>query len=101
MGIDSELHDRLTRIEDAISVISTAIADIARLDQKHISTVEAMSRAFDEIKETKEEIRSISKRVTSIEIALPILNMTSTWVRAGVIGIISLVGISILALVLK
>jgi hypothetical protein len=94
MNQDPELHDRLTRIEAAISVISTAIVDIARLDQKHISTVEALARVFEEIKAT-------NVRVSAIELALPVLKLTSGWVRAGVVGIIALVGISLIAVVLK
>ena len=94
MNHDPELHDRLTRIEAAISVISTAIVDIARLDQKHISTAEALSRVFEEIKAT-------NVRVSAIELALPVLKLTSGWVRTGVIGIIALVGIAVIGVVLK
>lgn len=94
MSTDPELNDRLSRIEDAIKVISTAIVDIARLDQKHISTVEALGRVFEEIKAT-------NARVAAIELALPVLNLTSGWVRAGVLGILSLVGIALVAVVLR
>jgi len=94
MNTDPELHGRLERIEAAIGAISTAIVDIARLDQKHINTVEALARVFEELKAT-------NARVTAIELALPVLKLTSGWVRTGVIGVLSLVGLALLTLILK
>lgn len=90
----ARIEGAVEEIRDAIKAITTAIVDIARLDQKHVDTTLALTRVFDEIKEVK-------LRVSTIELAMPILNLTSNWVRAGVIGIVALVFMALAALVVK
>lgn len=79
-----EMRSAVGEIRDAIKTISSAIVNIALLDQRHDSAVESLNKEID-------AREALSKRVTAIELALPILTLTSNWVRAGVIGIVSLV----------
>lgn len=84
----------LERMETAMSNMANAITELVRLDQKQIETANGLSRAFAALKE-------LEARIATIELAIPILNLTSGWVRSGVVAVVGIVGFAIIYLVLK
>lgn len=99
---ESHIHEfgqRLAKIEgavvdikEAIKTISVVLQGMATLNQKHIETSAALTRAFN-------EITSLQERVVDIEMALPILKLTSKWVITGVIATVGIVGVAVVYLV--
>jgi hypothetical protein len=108
---------RLTAIEKAVSSTSESMAKLVVLEQKHIETREAMSRAFDEINSQERRIRALEteqqvlgasshceshgKRLTAIEAEMPTLKLTRGWVIAAASGSIGLLVIVVGKLLLE
>ena len=92
----SSVDSRLDSVVKDIIVLSSDSADfkrtlrniddkldvLIRLEVEHAETRKKVDRAFSEIDTVKGQVRVI-------EIGLPVLKLTSKWVRAGGIGIIS------------
>lgn len=82
---------RLTMIENTLKVISENLERLAALEQKHLETREALNRAFS-------SIGKVDERLRVIEMEIPTLKMVSKWVVAGVLGIVSMLGVALFKL---
>lgn len=82
---------RLTMIENTLKAISENLERLARLEQKHLETREAVGRAFD-------AIDKIDERVRSVELEMPTLKLIRKWVVTGVLGIVSMLGVALFKL---
>jgi hypothetical protein len=85
---------RLKTIEDAVKSIADNLSQLTVLEQKHVETREALGRAFLQIDDHDERIRTV-------ETEMPTLKMIRGWVIAGVIGIVALVGIAFVNLIVS
>lgn len=90
---------RLRLIEESLSEIRTAIKGIhdslrtlATLEVRHEQTREALGRAFS-------ALERLESRVGAIEEAMPLLQLTSKWIRAGVVSLAGLVIIGAIKIV--
>jgi hypothetical protein len=83
---------RLNLMEKSLSSISDSLRQLANLEQKHAETRDSLNRAFDQIKD-------LSIRLNTMELEMPTLKLIRGWNIAGVVGILGLVGISIIKLV--
>lgn len=91
---------RLKLLEQAVQETSKILASInvtlqqlATLEVHHAETREALERAFT-------KLASLDGRLAEVELKLPVLILTSSWVRGGVIGILTLVGAAIIKLII-
>lgn len=75
---------RLDLLESAVRDISSSLKSIESTLAKHADTKNALDRVFGEVK-------AVGERVTKLEHAMPVLTLTSNWVRTGVVGIVTLV----------
>lgn len=75
---------RLDLLESAVRDISSALKGIETTLAKYADTKNALDRVFGEVK-------VVNERVTKIEHAMPVLTLTSNWVRTGVVGVVALV----------
>ena len=82
---------RLQMIEDTLKGIRDSLNTLAALEQKHMQTREAIERAFS-------NIGKIDERVRKIEHEMPTLTLVRKWVIGGMIGIISLLGLTLFKL---
>lgn len=82
---------RLQMIEETLKAIRDSLNTLAALEQKHLQTREAIERAFA-------NMQKIDERVRKIEHEMPTLTLVRKWVIGGIIGIISLLGITIFKL---
>ena len=78
---------RISQLEEDRKRIADALDLIVRLEQRHEETREAFSR-------THKIMENVESRVRAVESALPVMQLTSKWVIAGVLGILSLVGMT-------
>lgn len=79
---------RLTMIEQTLKAISDNLTQLAALEQKHIETREALARAFTQIGKQDDRLRVI-------ETEMPTLKLVRGWVVAGALGIIGLLGLTV------
>lgn len=77
----------------ALSGINTTLQQLASLEVRHTETREALTRAFA-------SIAKLDERVEEIEAKIPVLILTSNWVRLGVIGLVALVCTAVVKLIL-
>ena len=66
---------------------------LATLETQHAETRAAMGRAFEEIAEVED-------RVTVLEMDMPVLKLTSSWVQRAAVGTLGVVGLALLAVVI-
>lgn len=83
---------RLGMIEKTLEAISENLQQLAQLEQKHLETREALNRAFAEIKNQDDRVRTL-------EIEMPTLKLIRGWVIAGVLGCAGLLGVTLFKLV--
>lgn len=92
------LDRRLGRVENAMQDIAQSLQALTRLEVYHKETKESINRAFIDIRQNRldyeKSCEDVNKRLRIIETQLPILTMTSRWVIAGTIAIISAVFIA-------
>lgn len=88
------LNAERTEFREAINKIAEALTLLARLEESHKANGEAIARAFVECEKVKE-------RVSNIEIKMPGLLETRSWIITGMVGIVGVVGIAILTIVLN
>jgi hypothetical protein len=89
------LHEyRITSLEKVVKSIDESLKILANIEIKHADTRDSLDRAFLELKDQEERLRIV-------EADMPVIKMVKGWVVSGVIGIIAILGISIIELVLK
>ena len=69
----------------ALEKITQLLSQLTQLDQKQVEQGAATERAFNEIADHEVRLRKI-------EADLPIIELTSGWIVAGVLGAIGLAG---------
>lgn len=84
---------RLQQLENMVSDVSESLAGIKDSLHTLVETKDAMSRAFT-------SITNLNERVSVIEKMLPILNLTSGWVRAGVVCLAGIVMVAVIKLII-
>jgi hypothetical protein len=77
----------------ALTAIKESLQTLAVLETRHAETRESLARAF-------RTIEDMDDRISVIEHGLPLLNLTSKWVRGGVIAIVGLVGVAVIKFVM-
>jgi len=93
------IDNRVAVLERSCDDMKSAIFDIrdslqvlARLEERHAETRDALGRAFNDIEKMEE-------RVKNIELHLPGLIEMRGWVVMGMLGIAGLVGVALVGLV--
>jgi hypothetical protein len=71
------ISDGLDDVKETLKGVVDALVRLARLEERHTNTANAMERAFL-------AIGSLEKRVTKLEVQSPVLALTSGWVVNGV-----------------
>lgn len=100
-SIHAVLDVRVTNLEKIVDRVSTAVESIdeslktlTRLDVKHDETRTGLGRAFVSLEDHE-------KRMRLIEEEMPTVKQARSWLFAGVIGVVSIVGAAVVYLVLK
>lgn len=98
----SNLEKNTADMAIAVKSIAESLTTLARLEDKHEETRDALGRAFTEIKDNRvaQDIinRDIELRTKSVEVKMPGLEMVRGWTITGVLGIVALVGVAVVAL---
>lgn len=91
---------RITAIERALEKIADSMAMLARLEERHTETREALSRAFKETGEARRDTADIRLAIESLKGQIAPLQESRRWMIAGMLGVVSLVGVAVIGLVL-
>lgn len=105
-----DLHEqRFNRIEGKLDDIGQSLVILARIDERHIGIGENLVKVLDtQLQQgarlvTLERLvpDKLTQRLNAIESAMPGLKETRSWVVAGVLGGVSLMGVALASLVLR
>lgn len=88
---DALTQYRLNMIESTLKTVSENLVTLAQLEQKHLETKESLARAFNSMSD-------LNHRMREVESEMPTLKLIRGWVIAGVVGILSLLGITVFKL---
>ena len=89
----SNLEGMVGEIRTAVKSIDGSLKTLASLEARHAQTSDAVGRAFTELKDHEDRLRSA-------EADLPTMRLVRNWVIAGVIGCTSLVGVAVAGMVI-
>ncbi len=89
----AEIKEAIVRISDSLEKFNQNMESIVRLEEKYMNNSEAIKRAFYACEKN-------DKRIADIEVKMPQLIETRGWVVNAVVGIVSLVGASVVGIVL-
>lgn len=89
----SNLEVMVGEIRSAVKGIDGSLKILAALEARHAQTSDAVARAFTELKDHEDRLRSA-------ESDLPTMRLVRNWVIAGVIGCTSMVGVAAAGLVI-
>lgn len=109
---DDMISYRLTNLERITAEMSVAVKSIAeslntlaRLEVRHEETRDALGRAFTEIERNKAEQgvinRDVEERMRTTEKEMPTLKLTRGWMITGATSALGILGLAIVALVMK
>ena len=93
---EARLHvveNAVQRIEEAVTKIAVSMEKLARLEERHSTTNENLSKAVERIEDLEDGMRQV-------EIALPMLKEGRRWMITGVLGLVGAVGYEVLHSVL-
>lgn len=83
-------HEVIPRMATAIDKMSDSLQRLTSIDERQSEFKDAVRRAFNEIKDRKDEIQKLDERLRQVELALPTLMLIKNWVIMGVIGTVGL-----------
>lgn len=78
----------IEKIESSVAKIADSMALIARLEERHAITREAVEKVVT-------QVDAIEGRLVAVEIVIPMLKEARGWLIAGVLAIIGAVGSAI------
>ena len=82
----SSILGRLSELKEVLDRVTNALERLATIEERQQNTNEGLGRAFGQIDDQEERIRSI-------ETQLPELNTIKSWVIRGVLAVVSIVGL--------
>lgn len=85
----ASLELAVNEIRQAVKSIDASLQVLARLEVHHADTRDTLARAFSDIGDHETRMRLIEED-------MPTVKLTSRWVTAGVIGIVAMVGVTLL-----
>ncbi|MBP8294344.1 MAG: hypothetical protein KAX65_16320 [Caldilineaceae bacterium] len=104
---DNLFEHRLSSLERAVESIANAVQEIAhnttqivRLEQQHAATRDGLERAFEEITKSRRACEKCSERLRVVEMDMPGLRETRSWVLRLILGVVGVVGLAVVGLVI-
>lgn len=85
------LENRVTNVEKVMESIDESLKKLVALEIRHEETKNGLGRAFTELERH-------NVRIASMEGEMPTLKMVRGWVIAGVVGILSILGVQLITL---
>ena len=105
----SEMREVITSLRESQQSISNSLERLVRLEEQHVETREALSRAFAAIEKlamNSHEIKlqipsSLEPRLRAVEMQMPGLLELRRWLVAGVMSVVGLIGCGLIGLLIR
>lgn len=90
------VHDDVSNLRDdmkeSLKDISVAITKLVQLEERQAHSNLVMQRFDKDLDEARKDIKTLDDRVTAVEIAMPELKRTSSWIFSAVLAVLSAAG---------
>jgi len=104
-----EFREIIASLRESQQSISSSLERLVRLEEQHVETREALSRAFSAIEKlaiTSHEIKlqlpeNLEPRLREVEKQLPGLLEMRRWLVAGVMSVVGLIGCGVIGLLIR
>lgn len=104
-----EMREVIFSLKESQQAISNSLERLVRLEEQHVETREAITRAFgaiEKISVSAHELRmqvpmNLDPRLREIEANMPGLVEMRRWVTAGVVSVVGLIGAAIIGGVIR
>lgn len=90
-GMQSDLGEMKTTLRE----LAASVARLAVVEEKQANTTAALERAFCAVAEVQRDGKELDKRLRTIELALPGLVETRSWVNRGILAGLTMMGAGI------
>lgn len=105
----ADMREVLGALKESQQAISNSLERLVRLEERHIETRDALTRAFAAIDKNGGSLHSIrlaipvnlEPRLRDLESNMPGLLEMRRWVVAGVMSVIGLMGCGVIGLIIK
>lgn len=101
------VEHRLSAVERAVESIAHAVQEIAnnttqivRLEMQHAETRAGLERAFEELGKSRIACDKCRERLHVVEVQMPGLLETRSWVLRLMLGVLAIVGVALVATVI-
>ena len=81
------LHEDVGEMKAVLNRLTEAITKLALIEQQQGQASMAMERAFKTIEKVEDRCKSAESRIYSIEMQLPMVNKTSSWVERALVAL--------------
>lgn len=97
----SSLEKVVGEIGQSVKSIDGSLQALTRLEARHAETRDGLARAFAAVQRLEDEdLKDHENRLRVMEADMPTVRLIRGWVIAGVIGVVSLVGVAVVGIVL-
>lgn len=104
-----EMREVIFSLKDSQQAISNSLERLVRLEERHVETREAITRAFSAIEKIAagmHELRmqvpaNLDPRLREIEASMPGLIEMRRWMTAGVLSVVGLIGAAIIGGIIR
>lgn len=90
------VHDDVSNLRDdmkeSLKDISVAITKLVQLEERQAHSNLVMQRFDKDLDEARKDIKTLDDRTTAVEIAMPELKRTSSWIFSAVLAVLSAAG---------
>lgn len=105
----TEMREVIFSLKESQQSISNSLERLVRLEERHVETREALTRAFTQIERHAQMIHEVrmqipanlEERLRKIEQDMPGLIEMRRWVTAGVMSVVGLIGAGLIGLLIS
>ena len=104
-----EMREVIFSLKESQQAISNSLERLVRLEERHVETREALTRAFTQVERHAQMIHEVrmqipanlEERLRKIEQDMPGLIEMRRWVTAGVMSVVGLIGAGLIGLLIS
>lgn len=105
----TEMREVIFSLKESQQAISNSLERLVRLEERHVETREALTRAFTQIERHAQMIHEVrmqipanlEERLRKIEQDMPGLIEMRRWMTAGVLSVVGLIGAGLIGLLIN
>ena len=90
------LREDIGELRLAMTKVAEALERLARLEERHASSANAIERAFTEVAKLEVKLIASELRLTALEVAQPLHKKSTEWIDKAVLGAVTVIALVIL-----